>query len=106
MAWQRVVGIAKAWIFRLAVKKAFLNAWLVKKTRGVTERLGDFAGSLIGFCAAILCLLVIPDSVVAQIGDKIGGLHLASAGMIGTIFTLVLTLSVIPAQRAAEAFSP
>jgi hypothetical protein len=100
------VEIAKAWIFQLAVKKAILYAWFVKKTHGITERLGDGAASLFGFGAGILCLLVIPDSVIARIGDKISGLHLASAGMIATIFTLVLTLSVIPAQRAAEAFSP
>ena len=37
---------------------------------------------------------------------KVGELSLASATIIGAALALVLSLSIIPAQRAAEAFSP
>ena len=36
---------------------------------------------------------------------KVSDVHLASAGIIGTTLALVLSLSIVPAQKAADVFS-
>src|SRR5260221_8701426 len=106
MAGQRIAGLARIYVFRFAVKKIILCAWFAQRARRIGDGLGDYVASLIGVGAALLCVLVIPDAQIGRIVDRMNELHFACAGLIGTIFTLVLTLSVIPAQRAAEAFSP
>jgi uncharacterized membrane protein len=37
---------------------------------------------------------------------KVSEVHLASAGIIGTALAMVLSLSIVPAQKAADVFSP
>jgi hypothetical protein len=69
-------------------------------------RLAGFAGrslaTLFGAAIGALFLLAAPKpSLLTHVSEA----HLACAAIIGSALVLLLTLSVIPAQRAAEAFS-
>jgi hypothetical protein len=59
-----------------------------------------------GLLVAALFVLTLPDDVLLKDGALKGSeVHLASAGIIGTALALVLSLSIIPAQKAADVFS-
>jgi hypothetical protein len=71
-----------------------------------SRRLADFAGhclaTLFGAAIGALFLLVAPKpSLLTHVSEA----NLACAAIIGSALVLLLTLSVIPAQKAAEAFS-
>src|SRR5260221_13954912 len=84
MAGQRIAGLARIYIFRLAVKIIILCAWFAEKALRIGEGLGDYVASLIGVGAALLCVLVIPDAQIGRIVDSLNELHFACVGLIGT----------------------
>jgi hypothetical protein len=106
MASHRIVILVKSFFLRCAVKKVALSHWFVRKARGLGKWFAHWFASLIGCAAFYVVLRIVPDADIPHMVDKINELHLACAGLIGTIFALVLSLSIIPAQRAADAFSP
>lgn len=106
MASHRIVILVKSFFLRCAVKKVALSHWFVRKARGLGKWFAHWFASLIGCAAFYVVLRIVPDADISHMVDKINELHLACAGLIGTIFALVLSLSIIPAQRAADAFSP
>src|ERR1700686_5010173 len=59
-----------------------------------------------GTVLALVIVLSLNIFVRVPVELKPGAMHLTSAAIIGGALALVLSLSVIPAQRAAEAFSP
>ena len=64
-------------------------------------------GSLAGCLTAAVFTLTLPAIKLLPVGEvSASEVHLACAGIIGTILALVLSLSIIPAQKAADAFSP
>ena len=59
----------------------------------------------VGLLLAGLFALTLPDALVTSATLKVSEVHLASAGIIGTALALVLSLSIVPAQKAADVFS-
>ena len=58
-----------------------------------------------GLLLAGLFSLTLPDALLTTATLKVSEVHLASAGIIGTALALVLSLSIVPAQKAADVFS-
>lgn len=58
-----------------------------------------------GLILAGLFALSLPEGMVTNATVKVSEVHLASAGIIGTALALVLSLSIVPAQKAADVFS-
>lgn len=58
-----------------------------------------------GLLLAGLFALSLPEAMVTNATVKVSEVHLASAGIIGTALALVLSLSIVPAQKAADVFS-
>ncbi len=61
--------------------------------------------SAAGLLLAALFALTLPESLVTSAALKSSEVHVAGAGIIGTALALVLSLSIIPAQKAADVFS-
>ena len=56
--------------------------------------------------AAMLFAFTVPETLLSTTGGvKSTEVHLASAGIIGPALALVLSLSIVPAQKAADVFS-
>jgi hypothetical protein len=66
-----------------------------------TKRIATAAGLVL----AVLFAFTLPQAMVTGATVKMSEVHLASAGIIGTALALVLPLSIIPAQKAADVFS-
>lgn len=73
------------WKFRVAVSLSF--------------------GSLTGLLVAIGFVIALPDATISSPDWRPADVHLVSAAILGTALALVLTLSIVPAQKAADAFS-
>ena len=58
-----------------------------------------------GLLLATLFAVKLPEVMVTNATVKVSEVHLASAGIIGTALALVLSLSIVPAQKAADVFS-
>src|SRR5580658_7934164 len=58
----------------------------------------------VGIVLAAVFAATLPNTALS--GLKGSEVHLASAGIIGTALALVLSLSIVPAQKAADVFSP
>jgi hypothetical protein len=78
------------------------GAWLHQK---VIAGLSAGLATLIGFLFAIGSAIAIPDGVLNGEDFNLAEVHLACAGIIGTALALILTLSIVPAQKAADVFS-
>ncbi len=61
--------------------------------------------TLTSILIAVALLVFLPEFDPNNVNLKISEVHFASAGIIGTALALVMTLSVIPAQKAADVFS-
>lgn len=57
-----------------------------------------------GLLLAGVFVLTLPDALLTTATLKVSEVHLASAGIIGTALALVLSLSIVPAQKAADVF--
>lgn len=64
-----------------------------------------FLSTVIGTGIAVAFAIYLPNAFLDDPNLTVSGVHLTCAGIIGTALALVLTLSIVPAQRAAEAFS-
>jgi len=69
---------------------AFANKWIA---------------SAAALLLAVLFALTLAQGMVKSVMINESAVHLASAGIIGTVLALVLSLSIIPAQKAADVFS-
>jgi hypothetical protein len=98
--------------FRAAKKRAVTRLLLLTlKARYQTEIKGHstlaFGGRWLATAAGLFLAAVftftLPDSLLSSL--KVSEVHLASAGIVGTALALVLSLSIVPAQKAADVFS-
>lgn len=64
---------------------------------------GRWLATLAGLFLAGVFIGTLPENMLVSL--KVSEVHLASAGIIGTALALVLSLSVVPAQKAADIFS-
>ena len=80
------------------------------RTRQATEKIGRRTFMHVDRWSATIVSLLIFVLFVALVQDtgslKASEVHLTCAQVIGAAMALILSLSIIPAQRAAEAFSP
>jgi hypothetical protein len=99
---RRMHKMAKALWVNAVIRFIRFRQWI---TLFVRRRVAQILQGVATIVALLLVLIVnCFFSVPADL--KAGELHLASATIIGAALALVLSLSIIPAQRAAEAFSP
>ncbi|MCH8113369.1 MAG: hypothetical protein IH905_15680 [Proteobacteria bacterium] len=73
--------------------------------RRTLRRVSTFLATLTGVVIAVPFAAYLPNAFLDSPNSMVSGVHLTSAGIIGTALALVLTLSIVPAQRAADAFS-
>jgi len=101
----KIVYRIKVFFSRFILEWFKIKISWIKRLQSISTHAGNFAGSIIGlFIAAFLYL---PSSQEALIKfDGIHNIFLAVGGMIGTMLALVISLSIIPIQRAAEVFTP
>ena len=64
---------------------------------------GRWLATMAGLFLAAVFIVTLPQNMLASL--KVSEVHLASAGIIGTALALVLSLSIVPAQKAADVFS-
>ena len=64
---------------------------------------GRWLATIAGLFLAAAFMVTLPENMIVSL--KVSEVHLASAGIIGTALALVLSLSVVPAQKAADIFS-
>lgn len=64
---------------------------------------GRWLATIAGLFLAAVFIGTLPENMLVSL--KVSEVHLASAGIIGTALALVLSLSVVPAQKAADIFS-
>jgi hypothetical protein len=64
---------------------------------------GNCIATAAGFVMAAVFAITLPHNAIGSL--KVSEVHLASAGIIGTALALVLSLSIVPAQKAADVFS-
>jgi hypothetical protein len=88
---------------RLALLKLRNQAHL--KGRSLLTFASKWIATATGLLLAGLFALTLPEAMVTNATLKVSEVHLASAGIIGTALALVLSLSIVPAQKAADVFS-
>lgn len=79
-----------------------LAALAVRALSSAAENLG----AIVGATSAVAFVATVPSSLLADETFSSSDVHLACAGIIGTALALVLSLSIVPAQKAADDFSP
>ena len=99
--------------FRAAQKRAVsgFTLWMLKGRFWVQVRWhnglifgSNWLATTAGLLLAVVFAVTLPQTALS--GLKVSEVHLASAGIIGTALALVLSLSIVPAQKAADVFSP
>ena len=85
---------------RLISRKLIAELALIKLRRAMITAVTGSAATLLSAVVAVLFMLTADGSDI-----KASETHLAAAQIIGAALALVLSLSIIPAQRAAELFS-
>lgn len=73
------------------------------KGRTIFAFCGRWLATIAGLFLASVFTVTLPENMLSSL--KVSEVHLASAGIIGTALALVLSLSVVPAQKAADFFS-
>jgi len=66
---------------------------------------GRWIATVAGLLLAGMFFLTLPDALLTTATLKVSEVHLASAGIIGTALALMLSFSIVPAQKAADVFS-
>jgi hypothetical protein len=92
-------------LFRFASLVHRARHYLVQALMTDRDWLRRTLGSIMGLVLAAAILLYAPGSMFVQSDWNVAEVHIASAGIIGTALALVLTLSIVPAQKAADVFS-
>ena len=76
------------------------------QSRIILTRGENYIATTASVLVAALFALTLPEAFLLPNGVlKTSEVHLASAGIIGTALALVLSLSIVPAQKAADVFS-
>jgi hypothetical protein len=99
---RRIRRIGKALLVNALIRFIRFRQWITLFTRRCQAQLLKGVATLV----ALLLILVLNCFFSVPSDLKAGELSLASATIIGAALALVLSISIIPAQRAAEAFSP
>jgi hypothetical protein len=92
--------IVRGFFFRLRCRSRIIVWW-----RRIRAWFAVLLATFVGLLVAAAFWLFVPEAVLADPNFKTSEVHLAAAGIIGTALALVLTLSIIPAQKAADVFS-
>ena len=96
-------------------KKAKLTLFLfIEKTRRKTisffrrvrSHYSHAKATFIALVLALAFIISLPESLISTNALKASEMHFSSAGIVGTALALILSLSIIPAQKAADVFSP
>jgi hypothetical protein len=87
--------------FTLRALKA--RFWLQIRQRNALILGSNWIATTAGLLLAVMFAVTLPQTALS--GLKASEVHLASAGIIGTALALVLSLSIVPAQKAADVFS-
>ncbi len=85
----------------LALKARF---WVQIRLRKALIFGSNWIATTAGLLLAVVFAVTLPQTALSDL--KVSEVHLASAGIIGTALALVLSLSIVPAQKAADVFSP
>ncbi len=110
MAWNAAIQAGFEKIKKLAhIASMQFRLWLFKarlligkKAQVALSVIAKWSATLIGLAIAIGFSLFVESSTDLKASE----VHLTAAQVIGAALALILSLSIIPAQRAAEAFSP
>jgi hypothetical protein len=70
--------------------------------RQTVAHVGRWSATIVALLIFVLFLVIVQDTKELKTSE----VHLTCAQVIGAALALILSLSIIPAQRAAEAFSP
>jgi len=105
--WQRKLRvIKKRWQIRglifLIRKRQQAIIWM----RRVAVFTSKYIATIAGLMTALVFALTLPAEFLTDPSFKISEVHIACAGIIGTALALVFSLSIVPAQKAADVFSP
>jgi hypothetical protein len=94
---------------RAHARISFLLLWsrnqAILRGRYVLKHGRRYIATTAGSVVALLFVLTLPGTPATMDALKASDVHLASAGIIGTALALVLSLSIVPAQKAADVFS-
>ena len=101
---------------RLATVRAVVAKWrrqILLRLYKAREALGNRARRSLSWISRFLATLValIVSAALVTFSSQLiwespdGGIHFASSGIIATALALLLSISIVPAQKAAEAFS-
>jgi hypothetical protein len=77
--------------------------WAQVRGRNALIHGGNWIATATGLLLAAVFTVTLPKAALSDL--KVSEVHLASAGIIGTALALVLSLSIVPAQKAADVFS-
>jgi hypothetical protein len=103
---RRVLGNMRRRLrFRTALFLGRCRFKLVTVRQRALRTMGMFLATLVGLAIAVAFVFSLPQAFLDNPSFKVSEVHLACAGIIGTALALVLTLSIIPAQKAADVFS-
>jgi hypothetical protein len=73
--------------------------------RATVTRGSKWIATAAGTAAAGLFALTLPDTKLQQPSFRVSEVHIGCSAIIGTALALVLSLSIVPAQKAADFFS-
>lgn len=80
------------------------GGYLRRFVKGLIQDLSTNFATTLALAIALWFIAYAPQSFLQNAFD-VSDFHLACAGIIGTALALVLTLSIVPAQKAADVFS-
>ena len=109
-AWHRLLRrkfrtTCKQIMLRLQLSLLSLRNQAHVKGRSVITLASRWIATSAALVLAALFAFSLPEIMVTNATLKVSEVHLASAGIIGTALALVLSLSIVPAQKAADVFS-
>lgn len=95
--------VLRLWLFRALLRGDQYSQRARRAARRTLRAVSPFMATLIASALSGLLLATLPADTKLPL--KLSEVSLASAGIIGTALALVLTLSLVPAQKAADVFS-
>jgi hypothetical protein len=103
VSFRRFQAAKKNVVFRAPLFLLKARFWVQVKGRNALIYGGNWIATAAGLLLAATLSITLPKAALS--GLKVSETHLASAGIIGTALALVLSLSIVPAQKAADVFS-
>ena len=95
----------KLFLYNLSVRVFKARSSTARWVNTITNYAGLFAGTIIGLLATSFLFTPYSQNIATNF-DNLNTVFIAIGGIIGTMFALALSLSIIPIQRAAEIFTP